>query len=271
MIKVEKTRMDSYRRKGDRKRKHKEYYPLSNASRYLIHLANLFWWGHKARGTIAGLYKDMKATMELAEFDKGNVKQKEYLKHFAPPSEIKFNPEALQKHWPQSLLEIKVFLSLWAGNMRSVGEDAQSKIFDLLDSLRPGLTSREYIRLWFEKRFSGMPFYLKSDLTLVPHYDKKDPVQTLWAWTAALHIEIKGREDRLKLCEFIDSKGEHCLNLFWDESKNKARKFCNEIACKKNRDREKVATWRKNFRQRLTSHGEWRRYPRNAQAQRKKS
>lgn len=249
MKKSKKNGMVGYRGKTDDKRKSTKHYALSGTSRYLIHLVNIVWRESMAENfdfanvaakptTIAGFYR------ELKDKDK---RKRYWLNRFPSPEALNFSMEALCEHWPRPLLETKFLLSFQAGNARSLRKVTKSGIVSLLKILHPNIYPDKHIRLW-EERLSSMPFYLKhlnGSLTLAPDYSRNDPVQTLWAWVAALLIEISSKKDRLKVCEFNDPKRGVCLNLFWDESKNKVKKYCDETDCKKVRLRQKTYAWRK--------------------------
>ncbi|MCC7201861.1 MAG: CGNR zinc finger domain-containing protein [Nitrospirae bacterium] len=258
MKKSKENRMAGYKEKAGNKRKPTKYYPLSNTSRYLMHLVNIVWQEFMTENfdvanvagkptTIAGLFKELNSK---------DMRKRYWLNRFPSPEALNFSVEALCEHWPRPLLETIFVLSLEAGNVRSLRKSTKERMNALLKALHPNTSPDKYVRLWYGERFSGMPFYLKylnGSRTLAPDYDREDPVKTLWAWIATLLVEIDSRKDRLKVCEFDDPKLVGvCLNMFWDESKNKRKKYCDETDCKKARLRQKVSAWRKN---RKTDHG----------------
>ena len=82
-------------------------------------------------------------------------------------------------------------------------------------------------------------------LELVPEYNPERPSGYLSALAACLLQDIGPYPDRLKRCQHT-RKGKPCPCFFWDKSKGKRGKFCDNKACRNDRNTLKVQQWRKN-------------------------
>ena len=175
-------------------------------------------------------------------------------------------PMASWLPWLQALLEIRVLFLLsqrsaspqsLLSKLATIAEESPHRDFtDLVvvlygtyGGMREVIDVKEALRTCgtqLQKRLHEIPFRLRTDLKLVPKWDKPEQDTIPWGHAAQSLVEIKQIGlDRLKVCVFKERETGLCGNLFWDESKNKVRKYCDEQKCRKARLRARVSAFRK--------------------------
>ena len=160
--------------------------------------------------------------------------------------------------WLQPLLELRIFyLNRWLSLNRppsgKIGSILRGDYWDVLKTLhgkvKDNFDPRNVYKVHEQsvsKSLNNISFFLTHDLRLAPRWDDSSSHTMLWGYAAQSLVEIKGIGfERLKLCFFQENKDGLCMNLFWDESKNKVRKYCDEKPCIRNRSRARVSIFRK--------------------------
>ncbi|HUK57472.1 MAG TPA: hypothetical protein VLY20_12535 [Nitrospiria bacterium] len=127
-------------------------------------------------------------------------------------------------------------------------ENSRNKMVALL---RKGVYTEATLH-FAHKSFRSFP-----RLEWVPEFNPDRPVGYLWGLAACLLQDISQHPERLKSCQH-SIRGKPCSRLFWDEAKNKSRKFCYDPECLKDYKREKVERSRKKPHKE-TQHGKSRR------------
>ena len=230
-----------------RKRK-KSKYSLSANSYLLLHLANIAW----------GVFKGQKSVEEGIGKFPARVLQTLPESFRIYPRIVPSGSEIEGFNWKvflQSLLEMRILI---INQILSLGAPLKLKGQHTIDwkhvqilRMLYGKGRKEYdlgslFGQHIEKRLDSIPFTLSDDFRLRPRWDYSDPGQTLWGMFAQCVIEIKEMGfDRLMWCHFSEGRDNFCLNLLWDESKNKGKIYCNEDDCRKARLRARVSAFRK--------------------------
>jgi hypothetical protein len=168
--------------------------------------------------------------------------------------------------WLQALLEIRILFLLsqlstspqsLLSKLATIAEEPPNRDFTELVvvlygkfvSMTEVIDVKEAMRTCgtkLQKRLDEIPFRLTTDLNLLPKWDKPEQETIPWGHAAQSLVEIKQMGlDRLKVCVFKERETGLCGNLFWDESKNKVRKYCDEQECRKARLRARVSAFRK--------------------------
>jgi hypothetical protein len=175
-------------------------------------------------------------------------------------------PMAHWMPWLHALLEIRTLFLLFIPStnpqslltkLATVAEESPNRDFNDLvvvlygkdGSVTEPIDFKEALRTCgtkLQKRLDEIPFRLTTDLRLVPRWNKPEQETIPWGQAAQCLVEIKQIGfDRLKVCVFRERETGLCANLFWDESKNKVRKYCDEQECRKARLRARVSAFRK--------------------------
>lgn len=155
--------------------------------------------------------------------------------------------------------KLKKLRKAWPGFYRGLewleGKDLKKATYRRLATLQPIRSFQDTINI--QEHLPRASFQLNDHLELVPT-SYRNEVPALWAAAAFLLQDLVKHLDRLKQCRHTED-GKKCPFLFWDQSKNKVRKFCDEPSCRMSRNRENVKQSRKRNPKGGARHGTKRR------------